>query len=417
MSSLDSIAKKTRCAFLWTSILKTPFWTLYGLLIFILYKDLHASSFQVAVFLALKPVVSIVSIYWSSLVKERSDRLKSNIVIGSILAYLPFFFFPFIDNPWFFVASGSLYMMLKRGVVPAWMEILKLNMQQSHRQKVFAYGSAVSYLGGIFLPIFIGDLLDIRPGIWRYLFPLCAVFGLGSIFFQLRIPLPKSKVKLESISFSLRAKLIDPWINGWRVCCDRKDFRHFQIGFFLGGSGLMIMQPALPKFFFDSLQLSYAELAIALSVCKGIGFSMTTKYWSWLMGKLNIFRFSAVVTVLAAFFPLVLLMSLFHQSWLYMAYLLYGVMQAGSELSWNLSGPIFARNEDSSIYSSVNVASVGIRGCIAPLLGSLLCAHFSSFVVLALSFILCFFATYQMRRSAQFFGFSDQNEPLVQKKI
>jgi MFS family permease len=73
-------------------------------------------------------------------------------------------------------------MMLKRGVVPAWMEILKLNMQQPQRQKVFAYGSAVSYLGGIFLPILIGDLLDVRPGIWRFLFPLCALLGLGSIF-------------------------------------------------------------------------------------------------------------------------------------------------------------------------------------------------------------------------------------------
>jgi hypothetical protein len=89
-----------------------------------------------------------------------------------------------------------------------------------------------------------------------------------------------------------------------------------------------------------------------------------------------------------------------------MAYLLYGAMQAGSELSWNLSGPILARNEDSWIYSSVNVASVGIRGCIAPLLGSLLCAHFPSFVVLSLSFILFLFATYHMRKSGRSFALS-----------
>lgn len=412
MNDLDLIAKKTRCAYLWTSILKTPFWTLYGLLIFILYKDLHASSFHVAVFLALKPILSIVSIYWSSLVKERSDRLKSNIIIGSIFAYLPFFFFPFVDNPWFFVASGCLYMMLKRGVVPAWMEILKINMEQSHRHKVFAYGSAVSYLGGIFLPMLIGDLLDVHPGIWRFLFPACAVFGLASIFFQLRIPLPKTSIKPQTPPSSLKNKIIDPWVNGWKLCCRRADFRQFQIGFFLGGSGLMIMQPALPKFFFDNLQLSYTELAIALSVCKGIGFSMTTKYWSWLMSKLNIFRFSGIVTVLAALFPIVLLMSLFHQSWLYLAYLLYGVMQAGSELSWNLSGPIFAKREDSSIYSSVNVATVGVRGCIAPLLGSILCAHFSATLVLVLCFVFCCLATHQMQRSSKDFDLMDQNEPM-----
>lgn len=398
--SLDPVAKKTRAAFLWTSLLKTPFWTLYGLLVFILYKDLHATSLQVATFLALKPVVSIVSIYWSSFVKERSDRLKSNIIVGAILGYLPFFFFPFVDNPWFFVASGALYMMLTRGIVPAWMEILKLNIQDSTREKVFAYGSAVSYVGGIILPILMGDMLDIHPGIWRWLFPACGLLGLLSIFFQLQIPIPKTQV-IEPKKFSLQATLIDPWKHGWKLCRARWDFSQFQIGFFLGGLGLMIMQPALPKFFFDFLHLSYAELAIALSACKGIGFALTTRYWSRLMNRSNIFRFSAVVTALAALFPLVLLLSKFQLSWLYISYLVYGVMQAGSELSWHLSGPVFAKKEDSSIFSSVNVATVGIRGCIGPFLGSLLCTHFSAQMVLIVCFILCLLATVQMGMSGK----------------
>lgn len=158
----------------------------------------------------------------------------------------------------------------------------------------------------------------------------------------------------------------------------------------------MLMQPALPKFFFDSLHLSYAELAIALSACKGIGFAMTTRYWSSLMNRLNIFRFSAFVTALAALFPLVLLLSKFQVSWLYVSYLIYGVMQAGSELSWHLSGPVFAKKQDSSIFSSVNVATVGIRGCIGPFLGSLLCSHFSAPLVLFICFFLCLMATFQM---------------------
>jgi len=395
-TALDPVAKKTRSAFLWTSLLKTPFWTLYGLLVFILYKDLHATSLQVATFLALKPVVSIVSIYWSSFVKERRDRLKSNIIVGAVLGYLPFFFFPFVDSPWFFVASGALYMMLTRGIVPAWMEILKLNIKDSSRQKVFAYGSAVSYVGGIVLPILMGDMLDVHPGIWRWLFPACGFLGLGSIFFQLRIPIPKQDKVETKVAFSLRATLIDPWKEGWKLCVSRWDFSQFQIGFFLGGAGLMIMQPALPKFFFDSLHLSYAELAIALSACKGIGFTMTTRYWSRLMTKWSIFRFSSLVTALAALFPLVLLLAKYQSFWLYASYLVYGVMQAGSELSWHLSGPIFAKKQDSSMFSSVNVATVGIRGCIAPFLGSLLCSHFSAQWVLLLCFLLCLMATFQM---------------------
>jgi MFS family permease len=370
-------------------------------LVFILYKDLHASSLQVAIFIALKPVVSILSIYWSFFVKERRDRLKMNIIVGAILAYLPFFFFPFVHSPYFFIASGALYMMFTRGIVPAWMEILKLNIQDSSREKVFAYGSAVSHLGGIFLPVFMGDLLDITPGIWRWLFPSFALLALGSIFFQLRIPICTKELVAPTHSFSLRQTIIDPWKNGWRLCVSRYDFSQFQIGFFLGGLGLMLMQPALPKFFFDTLHLSYAELAIALSACKGIGFAATTKFWSKLMQRLNIFRFSGYVTVLAALFPLLLMLSSVHTYFLYVSYLIYGIMQAGSELSWHLSGPVFAKKEDSSIFSSVNLATQGIRGCVGPLMGSFLCSSCSAQLVLVICLLLCLMATLQMNRASK----------------
>jgi len=68
----------------------------------------------------------------------------------------------------------------------------------------------------------------------------------------------------------------------------------------LGGGGLMIMQPALPAFFLGELSLSYTTLAIALAACKGIGFTLTSRLWAGLLNKLNIFRFSSHVTILAA---------------------------------------------------------------------------------------------------------------------
>ena len=50
------------------------------------------------------------------------------------------------------------------------------------------------------------------------------------------------------------------------------------------------------------------------------------------------------------------------------------MMQAGSELAWNMSGPIFAGNHDSSPYSNLNVVTVGLRGSCIPFLGAWLCA-------------------------------------------
>jgi predicted MFS family arabinose efflux permease len=398
--------KITQRAFIWTSVLKAPFWSLYGLLVFILYKDLHATAFQVAMFLALKPVVSIFSIYWSQFIVDRRDRLISNIIVAGILGYLPFFFFPFVNNPWFFIFSGALYLMLMRGIVPAWMEILKINLPSKAQGKIFSYGASISYLGGIILPLFLGDALDIYPGIWKWLFPATAVLGLLSMFFQLRIPIPQSTNSSLNTSPDLKVThkstcihfLLQPWKMSCNLFKERADFRQFQIGFFLGGMGLMLMQPALPHFFFDTLKVSYIELAVALSVCKGIGFTLTTRFWASLLNKIPIFKFSAIVISLAAFFPLCLLLAENQLIWLYISYLIYGIMQAGSELSWHLSGPIFAKMEDSSSFSSANVAMVGLRGCIAPFLGSLLVSKYNPFYVLLLAAILGILAAIKMQQ-------------------
>ncbi len=120
--------KRTAHAFIWTSFLKAPFWGMYALLIFILSKDLQATYLQITCLIALKPLVSLLSPYWSALVHNRPDRLRSNIIFATLLGHLPFFFFPFIDNPWYVVAAGAIFLMLKRGIIPAWMEILKRHL-------------------------------------------------------------------------------------------------------------------------------------------------------------------------------------------------------------------------------------------------------------------------------------------------
>ena len=158
----------------------------------------------------------------------------------------------------------------------------------------------------------------------------------------------------------------------------------------------MIFQPVLPKFFVDVLDLSYLEVATALTVCKGLGFALTSPLWVKAYRKMDIFQFSRLVIFLIAIFPICLCISQFQLIWLYVAYFAYGIMQVGSEMSWNLSGPVFAREEDSSKYSVVNVLAGGIRGCIFPLLGTLLYGVTNAATVLLLGSLFCLVATYQL---------------------
>lgn len=399
----DIALQRTKSAFLWTRILNTPFWAVFSMLPFILYKDLHASPFQVAVFIALKPLVSIFSAYWSAAIKKRRDRLLPNVMWANLLKIVPFLLFPFIANPWFLILSSGLYMMLHRGGVPAWMEILKLNLPGAIRERVFAYGTAIGYLGDGIFPFVLGWLLDGYVESWRWIFPVVSLISLFAVYYQARIPIPADEENHPLPAISIKAQLIEPWENAKDLIKRRPDFTRFQFGFMLlGGGGLMIMQPVLPAFFVDVLKLSYTELAIALTLCKGIGCALTSSYWASLMNKVNIYRFSSWVTALGCLFPLFLLAAQFHIAWLYLAYIGYGIMQAGSELSWNLSGPIFSKEEDSSAYSSSNALLLGLRGAFVPALGTILCGITHSAVeVLALGGLLCLAATFRLSNQSR----------------
>lgn len=389
---------RTRAAFMWTSILNTPFWAIFNMLPFILYKDLHATPLQITAIIILKPAVSLIALYWSTLIEKRRDRLLSNLIWARVLGHLPFFLFPFVDNPWFFIASFGFYMMLARGTVPAWMEVLKLNIPDVSRQRIFAYGSAFGYVGGAVIPFALGSIMDSYVHSWRWIFPATALISLFAVVFKYQIPISGEKAPEGAAlpKLTLIQQLVKPWKSAWELVRRRTDFVRFQLGFMLGGAGLIVMQPALPVFFMDGLNLSYTELAVALTLCKGVSFAVTSPLWAKVMHRVDIFRFNFWVTLLACLFPLCLIAAQMNLLWLYTGYVLYGIMQAGSELSWNLSGPIFARDEDSSVYSSINVMTVGLRGCFVPLLGSLLGIYLNAVGIMLVGGVLCLMSAFSM---------------------
>lgn len=399
-SESEMYLRRTRSAYTWTRLLSTPFWALYILLTFIMRKDLAATPFQIACVISVNPVISIFSFYWSAQIQKRPERLISNIIWSGILGHLPFLFVPFVKNPWFFVFASGIYMFFYRGVKPAWMEVLKVNIPEESLKTVYAYSSGLYHVGGALLAIVIGWIMDDYFEAWRWLFPIATVLALSAAIFQMNLSLKqdplRQKIKESSL---LKEKIQRPWINAWELLKRRPDFTHFQIGFMLGGGGLMLWQPALPNFFFEVLQLNFKELAIAITLCKSVGYTMALPIWTVAINRINLFSFSALVTIITALFPLVLMAAQSNILWLYGAYLLYGVMQAGSELSWNLSAPIFSKYEESSMYTGVNILSIGLRGCLTFPLGALLCAITSPSVILLVGSGFCFLGTWQMYRN------------------
>jgi MFS family permease len=342
-----------------------PLLVLYGLLAFILYRDFGATPLQISALMMLKPVGSIVSLHWSHWINRGRKWLKPSIFLTGVLGRLPFFLFPFIDNVWLVIGLAAFFMVMFRGGMPPFMEALKLNVAGEQRAKIFSRGLAMGYAEGVILGIGIGILLDWQTDLWRWLFPCAAAMGIIGTWLQSRLPVPEG-------SDEPPRQRTGAWRQTLRLMRENASFRRFQIVFFVAAFGLMMIFPALPIYFEDILGLSYTQLAIAIAVCKGIGFVISSPQWAKRFHQMRLFHFLAALFCAFGLFGICLIAASTSVFFIYVAYLLYGIAQGGSELVWHMCGPIFAKDEDSAPYSSANVVMVGIRGCLGPPVGALL---------------------------------------------
>jgi hypothetical protein len=389
----------TRSSYLWCHVLNAPLWGLYALIEFIFYKSLHATPLQLGFLISARPLAAIFSFYWSSFINQRSDRLKANIIGAQLCGLLPCFLFPFINHNGYVIFASMIFMFSMRAVIPAWMEILKINLPSNTRAQVFSQVSSIKYLADA-LAFIACCCLDIDATLWRWLYAGAAVLSLGGLYFVFRLDIPVSAPK-EPESVNLKKFLVNPWQDLWKLMQDRPDFMHFQAIFWLGGLGLMVARPAVALFVTDVLQLSYTELGLAFTVCKTIGVACTSRFWAIWFNRLNIFVFILYVTLFSLLSSVLMICAQIHVAFLYLAYLIYGVMQAGSEIGWNLSGPLFSKENDSSPFSRVNVVMVGLRGCLGPSLGTSICVLASPVAAFGtwsfLSFCASFYALSYLR--------------------
>jgi MFS family permease len=381
-------------ALIWSNLLTEPLFTLYAFLVFILYKDLGASAFQVTLLMTLKPVVTILSFYWSAGLKGRAQKLKSNLLWAGFLMRAPFLLCPWIDSPWYLIGAAVNYMFFYRAGIPAWMEIIKRNMGEGKRNRIFSVSSALGYAEGVVLALACGGLLDRDPGCWKILFFGSALIGLMVLIVQSKIVVEGEDAEIERPS--LKEVLVRPWRDSYRLMHERRDFSRFQWGFMVSGFGLMLIQPALPLFAVDVLGISYIEMAAAVSIAKGLGFALSSPLWAKWFDRVNVFKMASLVFLSIGLFTILLSFSVWSVAWLYVAYFWYGVGQGGSHLVWNMSGPVFAGKEESSRYTGVNVAMAGLRGAFAPPFGGWLAMVMGPVEVLIIGGALCFYSGVRM---------------------
>ncbi|HEV7738189.1 MAG TPA: hypothetical protein VGO47_12570, partial [Chlamydiales bacterium] len=291
----DLQQKQTSRALFWSNLLSEPLFTIYGFLGFILYKDLGASTLSISLMMMLKPVVTVLSFYWSAGLKGRSHKLKPNALWAGFWMRAPFLLCPWFDDVWYVIAATVNYMFWYRAGVPAWMEIIKRNLKRGKRERLFSLSSGLAYAEGVVLSFGMGALLDQNPELWKILCFGSAAVGLFSLALLAKLKVEKQEEEAPEYPVSLKEVVCRPWRDSFRLMREKPNFSVFQWGFMVSGLGIMLIQPALPLLAVDWLGVNYMEMAVAVSVAKGLGFSLSSPLWARLFERMSILRVSSIV--------------------------------------------------------------------------------------------------------------------------
>ena len=384
---VDSLRKRTRLALLWMNLSHEPFVILYTLLPFIIRKDLEASLLQISILTALRPVLPVFSFYWSANLSRH--RLRTNLMGAWILARLPFLFVPWVHDVWYLIFCCGVYELFNKSGIPALIEILKINIPKKLREKTYSLYFVFAFIESIFLGIFIAGLLDAQPSMWRWLCGVAALIALSSVFVQFRVPIAVDSAPQVRERLSLSKRIVKPWKDAFHMLKTYRDFFHFQCAFMIGGFSLMLITPSLALFCADILQLPHSTMVAGRSILMGIGIVASTALWKSALSQKPVIQLTQWILIGFALYPLALVLSHFHIGWFYIAFILYGIAQAGSHILWNLSGTLFVENADSSAFSRVNILMIGLRGLIAPALGGILCTFLGPEKTLLIGAAIC----------------------------
>lgn len=374
--------------YLTTHLLDAPLFAMYSMLAFILTKDLAVTALQITVYASVKPLTALFSAYWNDALRSQSIEKNLSLLIG--LACLPALLFPFIESAWFFIFGFVAYFIADRAAISGWMELLKTKTPPEGRGWVVSKCSLFMYLAGAVVPVVAAPWMDRGVLNWRWLF-----FGLACVsLLRLVIILPLAwGVVAPPKEKGRRISVLGPWKRALLVLRRRPDFSYFQLIFLFGGTGIILMHPVLPKFVSGVLQLSYTDLALAFAFSKAMGYICSARLWAWAVKQTDIYLFCSVVSLFAALCLFLIPLSVHHVSILYIAFFLYGVMQGGSHLGWQLSGPAFSGKEVSTSYTGVSVMAIGLRGCFAPSIGALLGLQFGFVPTLLIGGTTCLIGT------------------------
>lgn len=347
-------------------------------------NGLGASVVQITLLAMIWPVSNLFSVLVSHFV-DSTNRHSTAIFIGAALR-LPVALMFFSSNVNVMLILLFLYFGSNSLVIPGQNAAMRSRYRKGHRGQLFGWSMSALNLFALPASMLVGALLDADFTFYRWLFVIEGVMGCGQAVVMgfmargMTDPVATAKSNLSDFFKSI----------GKVVKTDR-EFMLFEAFFMTYGFGFMCIQPAIPFYSQEVLGLSYEQYAMAKGVLGQMGLLVLGPFLGAKMDKLHPFRFTGVVCLILAGYPLFMVASslapqmgipLFYTAWV-----AYAIGIAGVIISWNMSSMFFAPEGRTATYQGLHVTATALRGLVAPVLGSVVMSYMGYTANFLLSFM------------------------------
>lgn len=368
-------------------------------------KALAADNWQISLLTMVWPASAFFSIWWGKILERTADKSRFFLIVaigGRLTLVFAFFvesFYHLMILMTVLYSFNALYMPLQNAFIQA-------RFKPGNRGRLFGM-IASAYTLVILLSNFVcGRLLDIDENWFRYIFAFYGIAGCLGTLPLARIPLLRKKGALPEGRLTLRKMLVEPITRSLRVLRNNRPFAHFELGFFIYGIGFLAMLPQISKYLAGELSWSYSDISMARGVVGQLGLLFLSPLAGRMHDRLHPLQFSALAFLLIALYPAGFLVS----SWMsgtmqtisiFMAFVVFGIVMSGLNISWNIGSIHFAGDEDVSMFQGVHLTLVGVRGLIGPFLEYTLSELFNYrmvFIVSSLLMLTAFWLNYRQWR-------------------
>jgi MFS family permease len=347
--------------------------------------ELRASPQTLALMAAAPFLGNLMALFWA---RAMEGKRKVPFVKWSHLGARFTIFLAFLAaGAWPFALVISLGQIIGTVATPAYAAIIKDVYPDDQRGRILSYTRAAILIAQVASTLFAGWLMArLGPGSYRAVFPVAALIGMAAAVVFSRIE-PHGEAALETPEtpeseeagngrVSALRKVRDTAVFVWStlgILRDDQAYRWFALSVFTYGFGNLLTVPIIPLIQVDELRITTSQIAVLFILMQLVAI-VSYFYWGRYVDRRGPQRAVAVNVLLNCLVPLVYVLTGAipgATAWtLLPAYVISGVVLAGIDLSYFSAILTFAGPHNVSRYQALQSFLLGIRGSIAPFIGS-----------------------------------------------